>query len=138
MHVFNHVESLAQAVYSAISLHLPSVPYDGRSFSEKRQGAQPVIKYRRPSTDDVEVFHFPQMWGSTALGFGGMGGAAMTKAYTTVVVLKQKVAAVFFDGRHAYTVEYANHAVWNDIRAHNMASVEEKGRYENINPATPQ
>lgn len=28
---------------------------------------------------------FPQAWGSTSLGFGGIGGQAMTSAYTTVI-----------------------------------------------------
>ena len=40
----------------------------------------------RPTIDDFELFTFKQMWGSTALGFGGIGGQAMTEARTYVFV----------------------------------------------------
>lgn len=68
-----------------------------------------------------KMYVFPQTWSSTALGFDGCGGQAVTEAYTTVVEmtsykfesgkdirgmvhkeLEDKVYAVFFDGRIAY------------------------------------
>lgn len=71
-----------------------------------------------------KMYVFPQTWSSTALGFDGCGGQAITEAYTTVVEmtsykvksgkdikgkihavskeLDDKVYAVFFDGRIAY------------------------------------
>lgn len=68
-----------------------------------------------------KMYVFPQTWSSTALGFDGCGGQAITEAYTTVVEmtlykfesgkdirgivykeLEDKVYAVFFDGRIAY------------------------------------
>lgn len=35
--------------------------------------------------DVMDVFVFEQVWGSTALGFGGWGGSTMTSAWTHVV-----------------------------------------------------
>ena len=54
----------------------------------------------------LEVYSFPQMWGSTALGFGGIGGAAMTQAQTTIVLPDDRsVAHVYFNARFAYTID---------------------------------
>ncbi len=51
--------------------------------------------------DDLAVYAWPQTWSSTALGFGGMGGQALTVAPTTVVV-HENTAFVYFAGRPAY------------------------------------
>jgi hypothetical protein len=52
---------------------------------------------------------FRQTWGSTALGFGGIGGMAITPAYTVIVSCdRSHASAVYFGGRFAYLVEYAN------------------------------
>ena len=63
------------------------------------------------------------MWGSTALGFGGMGGSAMTTAYTTVIVCDQN-AAVFFAGRHAYSIDNFDASFKEDLAKHIMPSVD--------------
>lgn len=53
---------------------------------------------------ELHVYTFPQTWPSTALGFGGVGGAAMTRAQTTVVMVRRNQrAVVYFAGRYAYT-----------------------------------
>lgn len=55
--------------------------------------------------NDIEWRSFPQVWGSTALGFGGIGGMAMTPAQTTVVSNHQmSAAAVYFAGKFCYMV----------------------------------
>ena len=33
----------------------------------------------------IDLHMVSQMWGSTSCGWGGMGGAAMTSSYTTVI-----------------------------------------------------
>lgn len=59
-------------------------------------------EYRHP---ELEVQVFPQVWGSTALGFGGIGGQAMTSAYTTVVQdFNTGWHSVFFGNRLAYLI----------------------------------
>ncbi|PRY38492.1 hypothetical protein CLV58_109219 [Spirosoma oryzae] len=100
----NPVESLAQAVYTALAVDL--LPND--------QG-------RRPYQGDINCYHFQQTWGSTALGFGGMGGSAITQAYTTVIVCKQQ-AVVYFGGRKAYRVDQMNQNFADDLKNHRMAS----------------
>ncbi len=126
----NPVETLAQAVYSALhnEKYLPDITYHVPTREDTAMGRQGEKKTRRPHVSEISVYHFPQMWGSTALGFGGIGGAAMTEAYTTVVILQDKIAAVFFAGRYAYTAE-ANMAFMNDLRANQMADTEQVKRY---------
>lgn len=62
----------------------------------------------RPTDREVDVLMFPQSWGSTALGYGGIGGAAVTPAYT-VVVRAHSCHCVYFgsSGRLAYRVPVA-------------------------------
>ena len=77
-----------------------------------------------------EIQMFEQIWGSTALGFGGMGGQAMTSAMTYVVFQDSDGPAyVYFGGRLAYKVDSFNERFEEDIRRHKMASVAERGRY---------
>lgn len=49
-------------------------------------------------------YAFPQTWGSTALGFGGIGGCAMTTAQTYVVTVQGRVL-VYFGPRFAYEIK---------------------------------
>lgn len=127
MYARNPVESLAQAVYSALESKeiLPDVKLVHRS-------ADSMV---RPSASDVFITHFQQMWGSTALGFGGMGGAAMTECYTTVIWLRDgSVAAVFFDGRHAYSVDNPNKIFFDDVYKFSVESIRGAKKYENSAP----
>lgn len=83
-----------------------------------------------PTIDDFELHTFEQTWGSTALGFGGIGGQAMTAANTYVLVPMEcdQLCCVYFAGRYAYSAPYCE-ALRLDIAKQNMASVREKGRY---------
>lgn len=81
-----------------------------------------------------KMYVFPQTWSSTALGFDGCGGQAITEAYTTVVEmtsykfesgkdirgivykeLDDKVYAVFFDGKIAYICLNPNSEFFRDF-----------------------
>lgn len=47
-----------------------------------------------------------QMWGSTAGGWPGMGGAAMSEYYTTVIENSHyRLACIYYGGRLAYICE---------------------------------
>lgn len=121
MNIGTPVESLAAAVYTAISNTevLPDI--------EHNYGRTPYKE--RPSINDLEIIHFPQTWGSTSIGFGGMGGAAMTKAYTTVIICRDN-AAVFFGGRHCYSVDSINDTFKEDLKRRCMRSLKEaEGKY---------
>ncbi len=85
---------------------------------------------QRPSLDDFELYTFEQVWGSTALGFGGIGGQAMTSARTYVFVPQScdEKCFVYFGGRFAYAVPYSRQFM-EDVAAGNMASVAMSGKY---------
>lgn len=126
----NPMETLAAALHAACLRDLPEIQYEDRDWvthrtqldsmspAERKEHYQnekaggkllgPMIqKTRRPTPHDVEVVLFPQVWGSTALGYGGIGGQAMTGAYTVVAICSHTdTAAVYFGdgGRLAYLV----------------------------------
>lgn len=77
---------------------------------------------------------FPQTWGSTALGFGGIGGQAITNAYTIIVECEHTgYRAVYFGGgKLAYLVpsmasdgQRARFA--QDVAAQHLASCADAG-----------
>ena len=85
---------------------------------------------QRPIIDDFEVHIFEQVWGSTALGFSGFGGQAMTSAMTYVfipVTCNQK-CFVYFAGRFAYAVDYSEKFM-EDVLKGNMESVSRSNKY---------
>ena len=84
-----------------------------------------------PTVNDFELHTFEQTWGSTALGFGGIGGQAMTYARTYVFIpmsINQK-CFVYFAGRFAYAVDYSEKFM-KDVLGGNMAAVYESGKYK--------
>lgn len=107
--------SVASALIKALEYDLPSV-LNGNG------------KEYRPREDEISVYSFPQLWSSTALGFGGIGGAAMTTAQT-VVVIHEHNAAVYFNGYHAYTIEGFNQTLMEDVRSGNIADCDSCGKY---------
>jgi predicted Fe-S protein YdhL (DUF1289 family) len=96
-----------------------------------------LTKTRRVYSDEIEVTMFPQTWGSTATGYGGIGGSAMTSAYTIIVCYKMTTYCVYFGcGRLAYRVTWADMTpsgrenFLSDMAARNMASVAKSGKYK--------
>lgn len=74
--------------------------------------------------NDLEVYMFPQVWGSTSLGFGGMGGQMICSELTTIMGDAQNnVWGVFFGERCAYIVTNPTPEFWNDAREWCMESV---------------
>lgn len=104
MRLGSPVEALAAAVHHAALVALPELQYETRDWdSPDRDARKPMV--RRPEPDECEVFAmFVQSWGSTALGFGGLGGAAITPAYTVVIQGPARDFAVYWHGRFAYLV----------------------------------
>mgnify|MGYP003571257973 CR=1 FL=1 len=80
--------------------------------------------------DDIEVHTFEQVWSSTALGFGGLGGQAITRANTYVIITfdEHTTCYVYFSSGFAYSMPY-NSKVFEDIKNRNMAPVRERGKY---------
>lgn len=105
--------------------YTPQMKYDGIGIEDAPEN------FRAPFDNEIEIYAmFPQLWGSTALGFPGMGGSAMTPAYT-IVISCQHLWYVFFDGRFAYTVKKNcnTEAFKKDMDRRCMVPVGEEGRY---------
>jgi hypothetical protein len=78
---------------------------------------------------------FPQTWGSTALGFGGIGGQAISSAY--VCVIESNLVggyAVYFGGRLAYVIDRPNELFIEHIARQRMVDAKlGKATYERTN-----
>lgn len=126
-------ESLAQARY----LHLKPVRQEivrrrvltpeerEASGSDRRVVEEPTGEWRelRPNDQEIDVIMFTQVWGSTALGFGGIGGAAMTTAYTVAVKGPNGDYAIYFNGRLAYHLEDPSPQFYEDLANHSLNKV---------------
>ena len=87
-------------------------------------------KHGKTWVDDFEMFTFVQTWGSTACGFGGIGGQAMTDCRTYVFIpqVDGEDCFVYFGGRFAYKVPYSR-VFMDDVSNGRMAAVSGKGKY---------
>jgi len=95
-----------------------------------------VEKTRKHTDYDMSVYAmFVQSWGSTALGFGGIGGQAITSAY--VCVIESNLTgefAVYFHGRLAYMIKRPNENFFKDVQRQVMVDAKlGKSTYERTN-----
>lgn len=141
----NPVETLAASVYSACLKDLAPIEYPEYEFKRTpgKPGTEKVptgrMKQNRPDPYHVTVTMFEQVWSSTALGFGGVGGQAITSAYTVVVEGPCADFCVYFGGRLAYRIERPNQRFMNDLRDQRMAAVADaKAFYESDRRDTKQ
>jgi hypothetical protein len=118
MRIGHSMLALHSALSHALVKDLPAISGTTRDWTAWRQmtpaqqreaiqsGTEPTLSFeRRPMDDEVKVRMWPQTWGSTALGYGGMGGAAVSDAYTVVVTFRGTHCVYFGDsGQLAYTV----------------------------------
>lgn len=141
-------DALHGAIASAIHNDLPDIDYwqqdwiayNSLTKEEKlklrvNEGSGKMVQ-RRPESYEIEVVMFPQTWGSTALGYGGIGGASMTPAYTVIVSHRRCSCVYFGGGRLAYRVDGAKQSpegqkrFIEDISRQNMAARSEATRYD--------
>lgn len=80
--------------------------------------------------DILDIETFSQTWGSTALGFGGVGGDALTTASTTVIRIPNDRYVVFFGSELAYVVENPTKEFFEDLQNRRMTDCQTaKKRY---------
>jgi hypothetical protein len=109
---------------------------NAKTAEEKRASMRATVPaIRRPTTRDFSVYAmFPQTWGSTALGHGGIGGSAITTAYTVVLeCVELSEMLVYFGARFCYKVNMRskNFDVFvDDCKLHDLASKHNSGRYQ--------
>lgn len=114
----NPITTLHEALSAAVLRDLPECVYTERDWVEWHKMSQemrndaiknntvPTTTHsRRPYTDEVNVTLFNQGWGSTALGYDGIGGAALTDAYTVIVEFLGTYCVYFGCGRLAYKID---------------------------------
>jgi hypothetical protein len=128
------VQNLSNAIAHAMYEGFPLIEYEDRDWEHfgKTGENKRVTKTRKHSDRDIEVYAmFSQTWSSTALGFGGLGGQAITSAYT--IVLRSNYLGeycVYFGGRFAYHIKRINQKFIEDVMNREMCSVKNKGKYE--------
>ena len=131
----NHVQVLHMAIAHALYEGFDVYTYEDRDWEAYSKGNKDArdTKTRKHTDYDISIeAMFPQTWGSTALGFGGIGGAAMTTAYTIVIRSDLNGQyAVYFGGSFAYRIDRPNGQFFLDIqhiRIHQRSGA--KTRYE--------
>jgi hypothetical protein len=152
MNATNPIETLAGCMAHAAYEAFPEYKYQDRNWAkhdkwrstltreEMKTAVAPadcfVEKTRKHSFYDLTVYSmFPQTWSSTALGFGGIGGQAITSAY--VCIIESNLVggyAVYFGGRLAYVINRPNEKFIEDIERHRMVDANlGKSTYERTN-----
>lgn len=141
-------DALHHALSAAVMKDLPDITYQTRDWVAWRKLTQdqqnsalltnsyPVIlSTRRPQIDEVEIVMFPQTWGSTSLGYGGIGGAAMTPAYTVIVTHHNHACVYFGCNKLAYALAFDQMSAaglenfQQDMAAHAMVAVDKMSKY---------
>jgi hypothetical protein len=131
----NPFDALHAALASAEHRDMPDVEYETRDWNEYKKDKDNLVmikKIRRPYVHELEVDMFLQGWGSTALGYPGIGGSAMTDAYTVVVSYGGRQFCVYFgaSGVLAYKVDWNKmsrtgcDAFMSDLRDHCLVDVQ--------------
>jgi hypothetical protein len=99
----------AHALYSGFGLFsnptLDTTMYQKFTEEQRQRISKMVYSY---DEDIIVEAMFTQVWSSTALGFGGLGGQSMSKAYTIVLSNSRSEEfyywLVYFGDRLAYKV----------------------------------
>jgi hypothetical protein len=134
-------DCIAHAQYVGFSdIEYERMDYDAvrnaRTDEEKRASmSATVTALRRPTTRDFGVYAmFPQTWGNTALGHGGVGGAAVTTAYTVVLECYRTQEFLVYFGRtfcYAVSRQSKNIEVFvEDCRNHCLESKRKSEKYD--------
>lgn len=126
-------DAMAHAEYVGFS----DIEYETRDWEEYRKSQKDIRipATRRPTTRDFGVYAmFPQMWGSTALGHGGMGGAAITTAYTIVLECRStQEFLIYFGGVMCYKVNRSSINIdtfMDDCKNQRLASKRDSEKYQ--------
>lgn len=135
----NPITELADCIAHAQYEGFSDIEYDTLDWQAYRDSTDKekikIPKSRRPTTRDFGVYAmFPQAWGSTSLGHGGMGGSAVTTAYTVVLeCYATQEFLVYFGGQMCYRVNRDSKnidAFLEDCKNHCLQSKMKSGKYQ--------
>lgn len=150
MQIGSPFKALHAAMAAAVHRDIPEITYEDRDWAAwrelieenraiaiKNDNVPKITKTRRVYDDEVEVVMFPQTWESTALGYGGIGGAAMTTAYTVIVNYGYYYCVYFgSSGRLAYMIDAnkisseGRQRFTEDMYQQNVADCQNVARYK--------
>ena len=135
MKSYHAVNDLHMVMAHAVYEGFPEYEYESRNFNNPDRDARVVKKKRHTEYNLTVKAMFPQVWSSTAMGFGGIGGQAITTAYTIVVESDIDASCcVYFGGQFAYRIERPNEQFFEDLMKQQMTKVSgAKKRYERTN-----
>ena len=135
MKSYHAVNDLHMVMAHAVYEGFPEYEYESRDFNNPDRDARVVKKTRHTEYNLTVKVMFPQVWSSTAMGFGGIGGQAITTAYTIVVESDIDTSCcVYFGGQFAYRIERPNEQFFEDLMNQQMTKVSgAKKRYERTN-----
>lgn len=134
MNLPSAIDSLSAALGHAEHIGFEPLKFRAKKWTESREKGEDIYEDRieRPRRDMIEVVAmFLQTWGSTALGFGGIGGSSMTTDYVTV--LKETYSGqvcVYFGGCFAYRIARPGEALLADIQNKCLVDVGQHTKYE--------
>ena len=136
MQLDNPIQALAMSLAHAQYEGFPEYEYQDRDWEHFRNTKEDkrITKRAKHRPSDLIVHSmFPQTWSSTALGFGGIGGQAITPAYTVIIESEHGLGyCVYFGGRFAYRIEHPNNDFFNAVVKQHMAQVAESKKYEKV------
>jgi len=134
MQLDNPIQSLAQALAHAQYEGFPEYEYQDWEHFRNTKEDKRITKHAKHRAGDLIVYAmFPQTWSSAALGFGGIGGRAITPAYTIIIESEHGLGfCVYFGGRFAYRIEHPNDHFHGDIIHQKMANISESSKYEKV------
>ena len=117
------LNDVAAAMFDACANHLLS--FEVTDFKREKHA-------KRPTQYDIQGIEvFQQMWGSTALGFGGIGGAAMTTCNVIIITGPMGDRCVYFGSGFAYHIQRPNRQFADDVTSKRVSDVRSaKKKYE--------
>lgn len=146
-YIWDAPTTLSRCIASCLAKDAPDVMRPalkkGMAWGDRKPG-EGMVEFReraceptptRPDESDIQVLAmFAETWGSTALGFGGAGGQAMTSAYTVVLSVEDRHYCVYWGGRHAYTIDSSREgfnleAFFADIGNRRTREIGQRGHY---------
>jgi|GEM_PF-5047568 len=146
-HIWDAPTVLARCIGSAIAKDAPDVmrPWlkAGMAWSDRKIG-ESMVDFQaracapracRPTEQDIALWAmFPQTWGDTSLGFGGMAGQAMTEAFTVVLMSDHAWFLVYWGGLFGYRLDlrepsFDRDAFFADLAAQRTHAQAERHKY---------
>ncbi len=104
-----------------------------RDYSVINNFIKEYCEENKATREEIEVYVFPQTWGSTALGFGGIGGQAITSSNTTVLYSYYTgMAWVYFGSVLAYKIKDPTQQFFEDLYKHEMKPCGHTNIYERV------